>query len=229
VVSAVSKDVSFDVKVVMFDLDGTLLNTAPQIAEAANNMLADLALPALPYAQIKSYIGEGAQILIKRCLTGELYVEPDADLFETAQALFFQYYADNVTDSLPYDGVVAALDMIKQKGLKMACVTNKPERFSLPLLQQTGLIDYFELVVSGDTLAKKKPDPLQLHHICTELNVMEVDAMLVGDSATDIAAAHAAGCFIVTVPYGYNQGKPIDESKVDAMVLDLTELPHLLE
>lgn len=212
----------------MFDLDGTLMNTAPQIAEAANRMLADIGLPELPYQQVKNYIGEGAQTLIKRCLTGQLNVEPDAELFSRAQPLFFEYYADNVTESKPFDGVVEGLDVIKQKGVKMACVTNKPEKFTLPLLQQSGLRDYFALVVSGDTLAKKKPDPIQLQHTCAEFDVIEVEAMLVGDSATDIAAAHAAGCFIVTVPYGYNQGRPIDVSKVDAMITDLTQLPPLL-
>jgi phosphoglycolate phosphatase len=218
----------FDVKTIMFDLDGTLFNTAPQIAEAANQMLAYLELPALPYHQVKSYIGEGAQVLIKRCLTGQLNTEPEAALFEQAQPLFFEYYANNVIDSQPFDGVIEGLYEIKKKGVRMACVTNKPEKFTMPLLQQSGLIGYFELVISGDTLAKKKPDPLQLHHICAEFNVMEMEAMLVGDSATDIAAAHAAGCFIVAVPYGYNQGRPIDESKVDAIILDLTELPDLI-
>jgi len=218
----------FKVSAVMFDLDGTLMNTAPQIAEAANRMLADIGLPELPYQQVKNYIGEGAQTLIKRCLTGQLNVEPDAELFSRAQPLFFEYYADNVTESKPFDGVVEGLDVIKQKGVKMACVTNKPEKFTLPLLQQSGLRDYFALVVSGDTLAKKKPDPIQLQHTCAKFDVIEVEAMLVGDSATDIAAAHAAGCFIVTVPYGYNQGRPIDVSKVDAMITDLTQLPPLL-
>lgn len=212
----------------MFDLDGTLLNTAPEIAQAANAMLADMGLPALPYAQIKSYIGEGAQMLIQRCLTGALNSMPEPALMEKAQPVFFAHYANNVTDSLPFDGVHAGLEALKQRDLKLACVTNKPGKFTQPLLAASGLADFFEIVVSGDTLPKKKPDPIQLHHICAEFNVMEMEAMLVGDSATDIAAAQAAGCFIVTVPYGYNQGQPIDESQVDAVIRDLTELPPML-
>lgn len=223
----------FKVSALMFDLDGTLLNTAPEIANAANAMLADMRLPALPYAQIKGYIGEGAQVLIQRCLAGALSDTPDQaqlehELFEKAQHSFFAHYANNVTDSLPFDGVQAGLEVLKQRDLKLACVTNKPEKFTRPLLEASGLAEFFEIVVSGDTLAKKKPDPIQLHHICAEFNVMEMEAMLVGDSATDIAAAQAAGCFIVTVPYGYNQGQPIDESQVDAMIRDLTELPSIL-
>jgi len=150
--------------------------------------------------------------------------EPDAALFAQAEKLFFAHYANNVTDSKPYDGVVEGLQSLRDKGLKLACVTNKPEKFTLPLLQKSGLAEFFEIVVSGDSLPKKKPDPMQLQHICAKLDVHTFEAMLVGDSETDITAAHAAGCFIVTVPYGYNQGRPIDESTVDAMIEDLTEL-----
>ena len=129
---------------------------------------------------------------------------------------------------MKYAGVLEVLTLLKNKGLKLACVTNKPEKFTLPLLQASGLIDFFEIVVSGDTLAKKKPDPIQLQHICAKFNVMETEAMLVGDSVTDVKAAHAAGCYIVTVPYGYNQGRPVDDSQVDATIDNLSELPGLL-
>lgn len=219
---------AFNVKAVMFDLDGTLVNTAPELAFAINQMLAELSLPTLPQQQIAVYIGEGAQALIKRCVTAGLSTEIDDALFERAQDLFFAHYANNVTQSKPYAGVLDALTDLKKQGLRLACVTNKPEKFTLPLLQASGLMDFFEIVVSGDTLAKKKPDPIQLQHICAKFNVMETEAMLVGDSITDVKAAHAAGCYIVTVPYGYNQGKPIDDSQVDATIEDLTELPGLL-
>ncbi len=219
----------FRVKAVMLDLDGTLVNTAPEIAAAANLMLADLNRPMLPEHQIESYIGEGTMVLIKRCLNSQLDVvqlnaEPDAALLAQAEPLFFAHYANNVTDSKPYDGVVDGLQALRELGFKLACVTNKPEKFTLPLLQKSGLADFFEMIVSGDSLPKKKPDPMQLQHICDKLGIHSFEAMLVGDSDTDIAAAHAAGCFIVTVPYGYNQGRSIDESKVDAKIKDLTEL-----
>ena len=222
------EELKFKVKAVMIDLDGTLVHTAPEIAAAANLMLADLDLPVLPYSQVESYIGEGAIILIKRCLTGQKNVEPDGDLFEQAEKLFFAHYAENAANSKPYDGVIDGLQALWNKGYRLACVTNKPEEFTLPLLQASGLADFFELVVSGDTLHKKKPDPIQLHHICAKFDVPEFEAMLVGDSATDIAAAQAAGCFIVTVPYGYNQGRPLDTSQVDATINDLTELVDIL-
>ena len=219
----------FRVSAVMLDLDGTLVNSAPEIAAAINLMLADLNRPLLPLKQVESYVGEGAAVLIKRCLNSQQHIsrlndEPDAALFAVAQSSFFAHYANNVTDSKPYDGVLEGLQALREKGLKLACVTNKPEKFTLPLLQKSGLAEFFEMVVSGDSLPKKKPHPMQLQHICEKFDVPTYEAMLIGDSETDIAAAHAAGCFIVTVPYGYNQGRPIDESKVDAMIADLTEL-----
>jgi len=218
----------FNVKAIMFDLDGTLVHTAPEIAFAANQMLDALDLPNKSASQIQSYIGEGAQVLIKRCVSSQAGVEPDADLLTDAQAMFFEHYAQNVTQSQPYQGVLETLALLKRKGFKLACVTNKPEKFTLPLLAASGLAEFFEIVVSGDSLPKKKPSPMQLHHICKSFNVLEAEAMLVGDSDTDVVAAHAAGCYIVTVPYGYNQGKAIDESMVDATIVDLPDLLNLL-
>ena len=212
----------------MFDLDGTLVHTAPEIAQAANWMLADLGKPILPLAQVQSYIGEGAVKLINRCLTADLHAEPETQLFEAAEKIFFAHYANIVESSKPFAGVQEGLQAAQNKGYKLACVTNKPSQFTQPLLQSSGLGTYFEMVVSGDTLAKKKPDPMQLHHICAQLNVDEFEALLVGDSDTDVNAARAAGCFIITVPYGYNQGRAIDESMVDATINDLTELTSLL-
>ena len=187
-------------------------------------MLLDLALPSLPPQQIEDYIGEGAQMLIKRSIG----VDDNAALFERAQDLFFAHYEKTVKQSQPYPGVVEGLTALKQKGLRLACVTNKPEKFTLPLLYASGLMPFFEMVVAGDTLAKKKPDPIQLLHICAKFDVLEAESMLVGDSLTDVKAAHAAGCYIVTVPYGYNHGTPIDDNLVDATIDDLTELLSLL-
>jgi phosphoglycolate phosphatase len=219
----------FAVKAVMIDLDGTLLHTAPEIAVAANEMLKALNFSPLHLELVESFIGEGAPMLVKRCLTTTLGAAPDADLFDRAERLFFEHYANNAHESKPYFGVEDGLKAISDAGYRLACVTNKPEKFTLPLLKKSGLHDFFEMVVSGDTLANKKPDPIQLQHICAEFDVLTAEAILVGDSATDIAAAHAAGCFIVTVPYGYNQGKPLDTSKVDATINDLTDLTELLE
>jgi phosphoglycolate phosphatase len=218
----------FAVKAVMLDLDGTLFHTAPEIAKAANQMLNALNFPSLHLELIESFIGEGATMLVKRCLTATLDGVPEPELLDRAERLFFECYAKNSVESLPYAGVESGLKALSDAGYRLACVTNKPEKFTLPLLKNSGLHDFFEMVVSGDTLAKKKPDPIQLQHICAKFDVLTTEAILVGDSATDIAAAHAAGCYIVTVPYGYNQGQPLDTSKVDATINDLSELVDLL-
>ena len=218
----------FKVKAVMIDLDGTLIHTAPEIARAANAMLAGLSLPILDAKLIESYIGEGAMVLIKRCLTGNVDVEPAADLLAQAQTLFFDFYAKIVAESKPYPQVEAALQAIKQTGVKMACITNKPAAFTMPLLEKSGLLPYFELVVSGDTLSKKKPEPEQIFYVCEKFNVSVNESVLIGDSKTDIAAARNAGCFIFAVPYGYNQGYSMNIGKVDALIHHLRDAVDLM-
>ena len=141
----------------MLDLDGTLLHTAPEIAAAANQMLQAMQRPTLDPMQIQGYIGEGAQMLIQRCLMGPSASVPDAAALAEAQALFLKFYAGNVSHSQPYPGVVAGLEAMQKAGYRLACVTNKPASFTLPLLQASKLDSYFSVVVSGDSLSKKKP------------------------------------------------------------------------
>lgn len=218
----------FKVKVVLIDLDGTLIHTAPEIARAVNSMLASLNKPTIDEKQIAVYIGEGAQVLIKRCLTGQLDGEPALLEFTQALALFFDYYAQIVTESKPYPQVVESLQAFKKAGYRLACVTNKPHRFTVPLLENSHLLPYFECVVSGDTLANKKPAPDQIFYVCEKMGVAIDKVVLIGDSKTDIAAARNAACFIFTVPYGYNQGVEIASSEVDAKINHLAEALDLL-
>ncbi len=207
----------------MIDLDGTLIHTAPEIATAVNLMLESLNRPLLPEEQVQSYIGEGAAALIKRCLTGHLTTEPDIDLLAKAQQLFYDAYSQIVADSQPYPRVVDALRAIKGTGVYLACITNKPAVFTEPLLQKSGLKSYFDLVVSGDTLKKKKPEPDQIFYICDKFGIAVNESLLIGDSKTDIEAARNAGCFIFTVPYGYNQGYSMQTKEVDAVINHLSD------
>lgn len=217
------------VKAVMLDLDGTLIDTAPEIATAANTMLATLRLPLLPLAQIQLFIGNGVQQLIKRCLAAASGSEaPDAALLSHANGLFFEAYGQHATDSQPYAGAKDALNELQEKGFKLACVTNKPATFTLPLLKKSGLSAYFAHIVSGDTLSGKKPDPIQLLHICAKFKVPATQAVMVGDSITDVVAAKAAGCYVVTVPYGYNQGQALPMQDIDHAINALTDLTTLL-
>lgn len=218
----------FKVKAVMIDLDGTLIHTAPEIARAANAMLAGLSMPTLNTKLIENYIGEGAMVLIKRCLTGNLDGEPEADLLANAQRLFFNYYAQIVAESKPYPHVKEALQAIKQTGVQMACITNKPDAFTMPLLEKSGLLPYFDLVVAGDKLQNKKPEPDQIFYACEKFNVLVNESLLIGDSKTDVTAARNAGCLIFAVPYGYNQGYSIGIGTVDALINHLHDALDLI-
>lgn len=219
------------VKAVVIDLDGTLLDTAPDLAEAANRMLEELALPPIDGTLLKTFIGNGVAKLIKRVLTRDMEAEPVAALFAQAQPIYEKHYHAVVSlNSRPYAGVVDGLNVLKQAGYRLACITNKAESFTLPLLKDTGLHDYFELILSGDSLPKKKPDPMPLLHACEKFAVQPEEMLLIGDSLNDTQAARAAGCHIFCVPYGYNRGQDVRELDLDAVVdtlLDATKLISL--
>ena len=217
------------IKAVVIDLDGTLLNTAPDLAHAAELMMADLGLPCPSLETISTYIGNGVSRLVKRVLTGEMEAEPDAALFEKAIASYNKHYSANVSRySRPFPGVVEGLQAFKAMGLHVACITNKAKVFTHPLLKDTGLFDYFELILSGDTLPKRKPDPLPLLHACEVFKVKPAELLLIGDSLNDTQAARAAGSPVFCVPYGYNRGRPVAELDLDAVVPSLAEAAKMI-
>jgi phosphoglycolate phosphatase len=210
------------VKAVVIDLDGTLLDTAPDLADAAMAMAEELGLPAIDLATVKTYIGNGVSRLVKRVLTRDMSAEPDAALFGRALPAYEKHYGANVSrKSRVFPGVLEGLAAFKQAGFRLACITNKAERFTLPLLRDTQLLDYFELVLSGDTLPKKKPDPLPLLHACEYFGIQPAELLLIGDSLNDAQAARAAACPVFCVPYGYNRGRDVAELDVDAIVPSL--------
>ncbi len=216
------------IKAVVIDLDGTLLDTAPDLAHAAELMMAELGLPAVPLATIKTYIGNGVSRLAKRVLTGDMEAEPDAELFARAFPLYQKHYAANVSlYSRPFDGVIAGLEAFKAMGVHVACITNKAEAYTVPLLKDTGLFDYFELILSGDSLPKRKPDPMPLLHACKHFGVEPHELLLIGDSLNDTQAARAAGCPVFCVPYGYNRGRSVAELDLDAVTPTLLDAAKL--
>lgn len=218
------------VKMVMIDLDGTLIHTAPDLADCANRMLADLGRAPAPVETVMTWIGNGVPRLVKRALTGQMMAEPEAALFERALAIFQQHYLAHVSDlSRPFPGVVAGLDRLKARGFRLACITNKAEAFTLPLLRNLELYKYFELVLSGDSLPKQKPDPLPLLHACGQFGVAPEKMLMIGDSVNDVQAARAAGCPVFCVPYGYNEGHAVQGLDVDAIVSALTECIPLIK
>ena len=204
---------------VAFDLDGTLVDTLPDLHEAANRMLADLGRPAVEADRVRGFIGDGVDRLVKRLLTGALHAEPDRTAFEQARDRFREHYRQVLTRaSRPYPGVVDALDEMRGRGLKLACVTNKPERFTRPLLEGLDLLRRMDCVVGGDTLTAKKPDPLPLAHCAEEFGIEPRLLLMVGDSAIDCAAARAAGCPVFCVPYGYPGTATVQSLDCDAIV-----------
>ncbi|MGH8672216.1 MAG: phosphoglycolate phosphatase [Burkholderiales bacterium] len=218
------------VRAVVIDLDGTLLDTAPDLAQAANRMLAELGMDQIGVEVLKTYIGNGVQRLVKRALTRDMQREPDAALHARAVPIFEKHYEGNVaTLSRIFPGVVEGLRAMQAQGLRLACITNKPERFTLPLLRATGLLDFFGLVISGDSLPAKKPDPLPLQHACAHFGVQPHELLLIGDSVNDTQAARAAGCPVFCVPYGYNLGQDVRELDPDAVVPGLVEAAQLIK
>jgi len=217
------------VKMVMIDLDGTLIHTAPDLAASANRMLRELGRDEWPTEKVMTWIGNGVPRLVKRALTGEMTAEPDATLFEKALLIFQKHYAAGVSElSRPYPGVAEGLERFKAVGYRLACITNKAEAFTVPLLKDLGLHGYFELVLSGDSLPKQKPDPLPLLHACRHFGITPDHGVLVGDSSNDVQAARAAGMPVVCVTYGYNHGHDIRESHPDAVVDSLAEVAQYL-
>ncbi len=219
----------FAVQAIVIDLDGTLLHTAPELAESANRMLRDMGRPAVSQDLLMSYIGNGIHWLVKRALTGDMHAEPDAALFDKALPIFEQHYTALLLESKPFPNVVAGLDALKAAGYRLGCITNKVERYTTPLLKGVGLAPYFDIVLAGDTLPEKKPHPLPLLHAAKFFGIAVEQLLLVGDSLSDAQAARAAGCPIICVPYGYNHGEPVETLNVDAVIPDLAAVLPLLK
>ncbi len=218
-----------NVKMVMIDLDGTLIDTVPDLAAAANRMLGDLGRPEWGMEHYRAWIGNGVPRFVKRALTGEMQAEPEDKLYEPALTLFRQHYAAAVSDlSRPYPGVIECLQQLKAQGFSLACITNKAAAFTLPLLKNLDLAKYFQLVLSGDSLPKQKPDPLPLMHACQHFSISSDQGVLIGDSSNDVQAARAARMPVICVTYGYNHGHDIRQSLPDAVVDSLIEVPPYL-
>lgn len=208
---------------ILFDLDGTLVHTIPDLAGAANAMRSDVGLPPLHEDLIATYVGKGIEQLVIRALSHN--DQPaSVDLVMRGLARFQDHYrALNGRYSQVYPGVTAGLQAFRSQGVKLAVVTNKGTEFTGPLLRRMGLDTYFDAVVCGDTCARKKPDPLPLFHACDLLGIQPGQALFIGDSINDALAAQAAGIRVLALPYGYNEGQPVQSLPVDAIVGSLIE------
>ncbi|HEX4843995.1 MAG TPA: phosphoglycolate phosphatase [Limnobacter sp.] len=204
---------------VLFDLDGTLLHTVPDLAAAVNAMLSDLGKPQIPEEQVGVYIGKGAENLVHRSLTGSMTARASQAEYEQAMRIWQEHYLHfNGLHACLYPGVLDGLNALQAAGFDLAVVTNKPERFTHPLLARTGLAQYFEVVVGGDTCVEKKPSPMPILHACRLLGVQPERALMIGDSHNDAHAAHAAGTPCWLLPYGYNEGMPVQDTPCEAYI-----------
>ncbi|HHI93358.1 MAG TPA: phosphoglycolate phosphatase [Gammaproteobacteria bacterium] len=216
-------------EMILIDVDGTLVDSVPDLAYCVDEMMKALDMPVHGEAAVRNWVGNGVERLVRRALIGQLDGEPEDALFEKAYPLFLDLYAVNTSQrSCLYPGVREGLDYMKASNYVLGCVTNKAAQFTIPLLKDLGIHDDFVNIVCGDTLTKKKPDPLPLLHSAEVLGVSPEKSLMLGDSVSDVKAARAAGFQIVCMSYGYNHGVDIRESSPDAVIDSMVELKNLL-
>ena len=212
-------------RAVAFDLDGTLIDSVPDLAAAANYALVDVGATPIAQEAIAAMVGGGIEVLVERALTRAFSTRPTADLHGRALACFREYYAEHLYDrSRVFLGVVAALRALREEGLALCCITNKAATFAEPLLAAAGLAPYLDHVFSPELRAERKPAPDLLLRACNALDVRPVELLYVGDSCADVGAARAAGCPVAAVDYGYHQGQLRGEFAPDWLIGSLTEV-----
>jgi len=213
------------VRAVAFDLDGTLVDSAPDLALAANAMLHTLGHGALPVARVAAAIGDGIDALVARTLEESTGSAPDEAALAAAGRIFRERYAERVFDAgRVYPGVREGLEALAKRGLPLGCITNKAGRFTRALLEKAGLAKWLSFVECAEALEQRKPAPFLLLKACGKLGIAPGELLFVGDSALDVAAARAAGCPVVMVAYGYNRGRPASDSGADAVIASLADL-----
>lgn len=214
---------------VLIDVDGTLVDSVPDLAWCVDEMMKAIGREPHGEAKVRDWVGNGVERLVRRALIGQLDGEPDDASFEQAYPIFMDLYAENTCKrSVLYPGVKEGIAYMQSAGYKLGCVTNKAEQFTLPILEQLGIRDAFGIVVSGDTLPVKKPDPLPLLHAAEKLGVTAEESMMLGDSQSDVKAARAAGFQIICMSYGYNHGEDIRHYNPDLVIDSMAELKDIL-
>lgn len=217
-------------EMVLIDVDGTLVDSVPDLAFCVDEMLKQLDMPVRGEASVRHWVGNGVERLVKRGLLNDLNGEPDEGLYNKALPIFRALYAENTSKrSCLYDGVSEALDYLSTTGVKIGCVTNKASEFTLPLLKDLGISDYFTTVLCGDMVEHKKPHPQPLLLSAEKLGVSAENSLMIGDSMSDVKAARAAGFPIVCMSYGYNHGEDIRDYNPDAVIDSMAEIKNIVD
>jgi phosphoglycolate phosphatase len=216
-------------KMILIDVDGTLVDSVPDLAYCVDEMMKALGREPHGEAKVRDWVGNGVERLTRRALIGQLDGEPSDEDFTKGYPIFLELYKDNTSKrSCLYPGVREGLDYMKSQGYLLGCVTNKDAQFTIPLLKGLGIYDEFGIVVSGDTLPVKKPDPQPLLHAAAHFGVGAEDSLMLGDSKSDVTAARNAGFQIVCMSYGYNHGEDIRNYNPDAVIDSMVELKELI-
>lgn len=218
------------VQAAAFDLDGTLCDSVPDLAAAAEAMREYLGMEPLPAKTVESYVGDGIGKLVHRVITNDRDQEAAPDLWEKGFVFYMKYYRDHLSDfTRPYPETEAGLALLKSLGIPLVVITNKNEILAAELLKQLGLADYFSLILGGDSLPEKKPSPLPLQHAAEVLGIDPANMLMVGDSRNDILAAKAAGCFAIGVRYGYADMDQLAENPATRADWIVSTLPEIYD
>jgi len=216
---------TFQPKLIMIDVDGTLVDSVPDLAFCIDEMMQKLGLQKWGEDKVRHWVGNGVPKLVERALSGELEGRPIKEVFDVAYPIFLDLYEDNTAErSYLYDGVREGLDYLKSQGYQLGCVTNKSEQFTHPLLKALGIFNDFKIIISGDTLAKRKPDPMPLLYCAEHFNLKPEECLMLGDSVSDVKAARAAGFDIICMSYGYNHGNDIKDENPDLVIDSMSQL-----
>lgn len=218
-----------DVRAVLFDLDGTLLHTAPDLVAATDAALAEFGLPRIEGALVETFVGRGVEELVRRCLRHLRRADDGAEFTQLHGAYLRHYEAGNGDHASFYPGVQAGLDAMRAMGLLLGVCTNKPTRFTLPLLDRYNITQAFSVIVCGDTTERKKPAPDMIEYAAKHWRTSVSNLLMIGDSGNDTQAARAAGCAVWVLPYGYNEGRPVQELDCDGIVSSLEEAAQHLQ
>ena len=216
-------------ELIMYDLDGTLVDSVPDLAIAIDAMLADMNLPVAGEEKVRLWVGNGIPSLVKRALVDDMAGDQDGvvprETFVKAYDRFKHHYAIEVGQhSHLYPGVKSFLEAMASQGIQQAVVTNKSEIFTDKLLQLMGIDHFFFVRLGGDSLEEKKPHPMPLLHAVEKAKTTINSSLMIGDSSNDIKAARSAGVKVIGLPYGYNHGEPIETANPDLIVSDLSQL-----